>query len=149
MVYSVFANGINYGIEKKNHIYKAFESANTSKDTSANICESMLKSAAFKDLSKNQRLLYLYMKAQYFGKRKPRHDYPDQEQLASDELFYFPMNAAADYDLYTRSNKAQFYSDIGELVSHGFIEVVSNGKKTKSRTIYKYSSAWKTWNDSS
>ena len=134
---------------KKEYRPKAFESTGGGRDTSANIYESMLLSTAFMDLSKNQRLLYLYLKAQYYGKRKPGRDCPEIEQLQGDDLFYFPMSAAEKYGLYTRSNHTAFRNDMKVLESHGFIKTVSNGKATKKKSIYQFSGAWRVWNDSS
>lgn len=125
---------------------KAFESSGASKDTSANIYESMLKSAAFMDLTPRQRLLYVYCKAQFYGKRKPGKDFPDIEQLQGDDLFYFPMQTAVDYGLYTRNNHKNFYRDMKELEKHGFIKTVINGKIHKTKSVYQYSGNWKFWN---
>jgi len=134
---------------KKKYSPKPFESAGGANDTSANIYESMLTSAAFQDLTKNQRLLYIYMKAQFYGKRKPEKDFPDVEQLQGDELFYFNLSLAEKYGLYTRANHMQFYNDIKIIEQHGFIKTVSNGRSTKSRTIFKFVGDWKLWNDTS
>lgn len=137
------------GQRKKPYTPKAFESTGVSNDTSANIYGSMLESAAFKDLSKNQRLLYVYMKKQYYGTRKPGRDFPDMEQLQETDLFYFNIALAVKYGLYSRSNDRQFYADIKAIEQHGFIKTVSNGKVTKSRSIYKFSGDWKRWQDTS
>ncbi len=134
---------------KRGYKPKAFESAGGDRDTSANIYESMLQSAAFMDLSKNQRLLYLYLKAQYYGKRKPGKDYPDIEQFQGDDLFYFPMSVAEKYGLYTKSNHTAFRNDMKALESHGFIRTVSNGKSTKKKSICQFSGEWRIWNDDS
>lgn len=50
------------GRRKKVYKAKTFESNGASNDTSANVYESMLNSPAFMDMTKNQRLLYIYMK---------------------------------------------------------------------------------------
>lgn len=134
---------------KRTYRPKSFESSGVSNDTSANIYESMLASPAFMDLSKNQRLLYVYMKAQYYGKRKPGKDNPDIDALQGDDLFYFPMSLAERYGIYSRSNHTQFYSDIAAIEQHGFIKAVSNGKSTRSKSIYRFVSDWRQWNDSS
>lgn len=136
---------------KKTRTYKAkdFESTGIPNDTSANIYGSMLESPAFKDLSKNQRLLYIYMKKQYYGTRKPKKDFPNMEQLQGDDLFYFNLSLAVKYELYTKSNKRQFYSDVSAIEQHGFIKTISNGKSTKSRSIYQFVGDWKEWSDSS
>ena len=135
--------------KKKTYRPKSFESSGKSNDTSANLYESMLLSAAFMDLTPKQRLLYVYMKAQYYGKRKPGKDNPDIENLQGDDLFYFPRTLAEKYNLYTRSNNRQFYNDIKAIEEHGFIKTISSGKATKTKSIYKFVGAWKMWNDSS
>lgn len=109
----------------------------------------MLDSPAFKDLTKNQRLLYVYMKKQYYGTRKPERDFPYVEQLQGAELFYFNLALAVKYGLYSRANDRQFYNDIVAIEQHGFIKTVSSGRATKSRSIYKFVGEWKFWNDSS
>lgn len=137
------------GKRRKKYVPKPFESAGGANDTSANIYESMLNSAAFQDLTKNQRLLYIYMKAQYYGKRKPEKDFPDVEQMQGDELFYFNLSLAEKYGLYSRGNRGQFYNDVKALEEHGFIMVVSSGRSTKTRSIYKFTGGWRVWEDSS
>lgn len=137
------------GNRKKSYTPKAFESTGRSNDTSANIYESMLLSAAYQDLNIRQRQLYVCMKAQYYGKRKPGKDYQEIDLLQGDDLFYFPMSLAEKYALYTRENHKQFYNDIKVIENHGFIQTVSNGKSTKSRSIYKFSGDWRDWNDTS
>ncbi len=136
-------------VKKKAYRPKSFESSGKSNDTSANLYESMLLSAAFMDLTPKQRLLYVYMKAQYYGKRKPGKDNPNIENLQGDDLFYFPRTLAEKYNLYTRSNNRQFYNDIKAIEEHGFIKTISSGKATKTKSIYKFVGAWKMWNDSS
>lgn len=128
---------------------KSFEGSGRSGDTSANIYESMLMSPAFMDLSPRQRLLYVYMKAQYYGKRKPGKDYPDAPGLQGDDLFYFPMSTAEKYGIYSRMNHMRFYGDIKSLETHGFIKTVASGRITRKKTIYQFSGDWKEWNDSS
>lgn len=130
---------------KKPYKPKPFESVGKPNDTSANIYETMLLSPAFMDLSKNQRLLYLYMKAQYYGKRKPGKDFPEMELFQGDDLFYFPMGTAEKYQLYRKANHKAFYDDVHNLESHGFIKTVSNGKTTKRKSIYQFSGEWQNW----
>lgn len=127
---------------------KSFESSGRSGDTSANIYESMLLSPAFMDLTPKQRLLYVYMKAQYYGKKKPGKVHPEVKSLQREDLFYFPLSIAEKYKLYTRANKRQFYNDIKVIESHGFIKTVSSGKSTKSRSIYQFVNDWIKWEHS-
>ena len=137
------------GKRKRPYRPKPFESNGAANDTSANIYESMLTSAAFRDLTKNQRLLYVYMKAQYYGKRKPGRDYPDTEQLQGDDLFYFNCKTAEKYNLSNRENHKRLYADIKALEEHCFIETVSSGKAQRKKTVYRYSDKWRLWEDSS
>lgn len=133
----------------KQYIPKHFESTGEARDTSANIYESMLKSAAFQDLSKNQRLLYMYMKAQYYGKRKPGRDFPDVEKMQGDDKFYFNLSLAVDYGLYARGGRKQLYADIKAIEAHGFIKTISKGRGDHTRSIYQFVGEWKSWNGSS
>lgn len=124
---------------------KDFESTGERSDTCAQIFESMLNSPAWRDLKPRQQLLYVYVKAQFYGKRKPKHDYPDNPAFQSDECFYMNLGAAVKYDLYKRSGNKEFYKDMRELCEHGFIKCVSNGRYTKKKSIYRYSADWKGW----
>lgn len=49
---------------------KPFESTGVSSDTSANIYMSMIMSVAWRQLSSNQKVLYVYCKAQYYAEKK-------------------------------------------------------------------------------
>lgn len=129
--------------KKNKYKPKGFESDGRSNDTSSNIYESMLQSEKFKDLALRQRMLYVYMKAQYYGKRKPGKDFPEIESLQKDEMFYFTLNMAEEYKIYSKSNSAQFYKDIKVLVEHGFIKKVVSGRNTKSKNIYEFAGDWK------
>ncbi len=136
------------GGRKKQYIPKSFESTGEPRDTSANIYESMLCSAAYQDLTKNQRLLYVYMKAQYYGKRKPGRDNPDIEGLQWDDLSYFNLALAVKYGLYASGSRQQFYADIKAVEEHGFIKTVSKGRGNHTRSIYQFTGDWKTWGSS-
>lgn len=127
---------------KKKYRPKSFESTGASNDTSANIYDSMLTSAAFIGLKHRQKVLYMYCKKQYYGTRKPKADYPDIEKVQSDECFYMNLSLAVKYGLYTRNGNKELYADIKALVDAGFIEVVSSGKNTKTKSIYKFSDRW-------
>ena len=114
-------------------------------DTSAAIFESMLLSPAYMDLSTRQKQLYLICKAQYYGHRKPGADFPDVELVSGDDVFYLNLGAVVRYGLYTRNMRGKFYADMKELENHGFIETVSSGKSTKTKSIYRFSPGWKYW----
>lgn len=129
------------GKRKPPYIPKPYESTKGKGDTSSNIYESMLLHPAFRDLTMNQRALYMYMKDQkYAQKRKPIE--------GDDTTFYFNQckwlkGGAHSYDLY--SNKDQFYKDRDTLVSHGFIEIVENNKNQRCSNVYRLSDGWRTW----
>ena len=118
---------------KKKYVPKAFESSKAG-DVSANIYASMMQSKAWSNLTNNARVLYMFMKLQYYGQKT----IPDREQ----ECFYF--NKAMfmkTYQLYTNTN--QFYKDRKLLIENGFIETVENGKTTRTKSIYRLSSKWR------
>ena len=137
--------------KKKTYEPKAFESRNRGRtfvnqrgknqaDTSANIYESMLQSEAFKSLKKGQKVLYLYCKAQYYGKRKPSKDY--KEQYQDDSCFYMNWGKALDYGLYPESSSKNFYSDMKALEEKGFIKKLKSGKDHKEKNVYQFVDDW-------
>lgn len=141
-------------MRKKKYHPKAFESLGDTytdatghkrKDTSANIYESMLTSDAWKDLTMRQRVLYVACKGQYYGKKKPGKDFPDMEQVQSDECFYMNAAAVERYGIYTKNMHREFYGDLKALCEHGFMSCLANGRATKSRSIYRFSAAWGAW----
>lgn len=114
------------------------------KDTTTRLCYTMLISPAFKDLSTRQRMLYVYAKTEFFGSR----DRPRKKFKEFDSDIYFYLNhylLSSIYELYPKTNKKGLYDDIKALISHGFIENVTNGRANQQRSIYKYSDKWKTW----
>lgn len=112
-------------------------------DTSANIYESMLQSAAFKSLTTKQQILYVYCKAQYYGKRKPKKDYEKQGLFQGEEYFYFNIQLASDYGLYTMTNHKRLYTDLKALEKAGFIDCLKSGKGHKEKNVYCFSDRWK------
>lgn len=118
--------------KRKQYIPKAWESVNGNK-LSANIYISMMQSSAWMKLSKNARLLYLYMKAQYYGaKNIPEH--PN-----TDFVFNWAL-VSKTYKLYT--NYTGFERDRNMLITNGFIELIENGKNTRTKSIYRFSDKW-------
>lgn len=112
-------------------------------DTSARIFESMLVSKSFKTLTEKQKVLYLYIKAQLYGKRKPSADFKDEGLYQSDDCFYFSLKMAKQYGLYTDKTHGNFYRDMKELINHGLIEKISSGRNSKTKSVYRYSDKWK------
>ena len=124
------------GRNNKGYVPKSFETIERVPGCKsyASIYIPMLQSRAYKRLSNRARTLYTFMKAQYRG-AKNISEHTDQE-------FYFNWSMASTvYGLYT--NKKAFYDDIKSLIENGFIEVVENGKTTRTRSIYRYSDKWK------
>lgn len=111
---------------------KPWESVGGNK-LSANIYATMIQSPAWMKLSKNARLLYVYMKLQYYG-AKNLPDHP-----ATDFTFNWAL-VSKTYKLY--SNKRQFENDRNMLIEHGFIEYIENGKCTRTKSIYRFSDKW-------
>ena len=115
-------------------------------DTCARIFESMARSDAYKDLKSRQRDLYTHCKLQYYGKRKPKQDYPDIG-IFDDETFYMNFNEVVEtYGLYTKSMCKEFYRDMRELAEHGFIRKLSQGGGiAHKKNIYVFIDEWQTW----
>lgn len=139
--------------KKKQYEPKGFESRNRGStfvnqrgknqaDTSANIYESMLQSPAFKSLNSKQKILYVYCKAQYYGKRKPSKDY--KEQYQEDSCFYMNWGKALDYGLYKETCSSNFYKDMKVLEKKGFIKKLKSGKDHKEKNVYQFSDEWTT-----
>ena len=123
---------------------KAFESAGNSNDTSANIYESMLLSPAFMALTNRQRLLYLYCKAQYYGKRKPKKDFKELDLYQEETCFYMNRACIRKYKMYCDSDNRMFYTDIKALIEKGFItRELQGGGNGHTKSVYKFSSKWK------
>lgn len=46
------------------------------------------------------------------------------------------------YNIYSKGNQNGFSKDMSELIDKGFIELVENGKNTRTKNIYRLSSEW-------
>lgn len=129
---------------KTNQKKRSFECTGVKDDSFARIYNSMLTHPAFIALKTRQKVLYLYAKNQFYGTRKPGKDFKDDPRLQEDTMFYLNFGLVVNkYGLYSRNGQHEFYSDVQALIDAGFIERVANGKSTKSRSIYKFSSNWK------
>jgi len=119
----------------KRYEKKPFESTGISSDTSANIYMSMLRSKAWRQLTAQQRDLYVHCKSQYYAEKKK----PNGDQLC------FTMNQSkwCDlYKLYKKTNAKGFYRDMAALIAYGFIECVECGANTRKKSIYRLSDMW-------
>ena len=136
------------------YIPKTFESdqqflVGRNYDTSANIYMSMMLSPAWMELSKAQQILYLYCKAQYYGKNKKEH----RELLTGEEIMLnkdvdtskrFFMNREMWLNLYKiYPDNGQFYKDIKVLCDLGFVKTVERNQHSKKRNIYEFSDKWR------
>ncbi|MCR5092811.1 MAG: hypothetical protein K6B72_02445 [Lachnospiraceae bacterium] len=121
------------------------ESGKTRKETSANLFESMLLSAAYKSLSDRQARLYTVCKAQFYGKRKPGYDYKESGLFQGDEFFYLNWATVQRYGVYPASSSKNFYRDMQALQDHGFIQKVASGKAHKKKNVYSFSDRWQAW----
>ena len=127
---------------RKKYHPKSFVCKIAGGEPSASIFMSMLKSPAWMSLKPRAKVLYLYMKAQYYGVKEKNK--PEQNPL------YFVFNQAmwkTTYKLYT--NNKSFYEDRDALIERGFIEIVETGKITRTKNIYKFSDSWTDWEDRS
>ena len=110
------------------------------KKLSAVIYASMIQSQAWQKLSNNARVLYLYMKLQYFGVKQ------EEKPRGQADLFYFnKAMATKTYGLYT--NMAQFRKDRDMLVQYGFIDEIEKGKNTRTKSIYRFSDRLKEYRE--
>lgn len=108
----------------------------------AALYESMLQSPAFKGLKPREKVLYLYCKAQQFGKHKPSQDCSD---FPEDSSFYMNWGKALDYGLYPASSSRNFYRDMKTLESKGFIKLLKSGQAHKEKNVYQFIDEWKKW----
>lgn len=118
-------------------------------DTFARITDSLLLSEAFKDLKPHIQMLYIYMREQDWGKRKPNRDFnetsPVWAEVRSEQCFYFPWHTAKAYSKRYKDNSSRLYKDIQILIDHGFIEKAMSGRTTRDNSVYKYSDKWQQW----
>lgn len=127
--------GLNY-IDRK---------GKTRKETNCCIYDSMLESDAFVSLKPRLKVLYLYCKAQLFGKRKPARDCPQIDIYQDDSCFYFNWDLAKNYGLYKPSMESNFYRDMKALIDAGFIKLLTSGAKRKQKNVYAFSDRWKSF----
>ena len=122
---------------KKPYQKKPFESNGISSDVSANIYESMIKSNAFRDLTKEQQMLYVICKLQLYAEKK--------KPIPGEPSFTMSRCKALAYGSYTESNRKGLPRDIAALVDHGLIDCVCDGSNTRSKNIYRLSDRWQMW----
>lgn len=144
---------------KTEYIPVAFESENSvapkgkngkRKDKSANIYYTMLMSNAWRNLTGNQKELYLFCKLQQFGESLSMQEHATAQEKENDEKpnlsDRFTMNKSKWcelYRLYIPQNAKRFYKDMQALIDNGFVEKLQSGFTDRSKNIYKFSSKWK------
>lgn len=99
----------------------------------AKICETMMKSMAWKDLTMRQRGLYLELKIKY-TKKSDGSD--NSEDISITEKEY-----KNEY-----KNKNTLFKDVDALINNGFIRVINHGKYARRPNIYGFSDKWKNYN---
>jgi hypothetical protein len=114
-------------------------------ETNVQMFETMLTSEAYMDLKVRQRLLYVYVKAQLYGHRKPKQDFKEIDGYDRDDLIYFSWKSAQEYGLYSETDHSTFYKDMRSLMEHGFIEKYADRTSQREKTIYLLSDKWQTW----
>lgn len=117
----------------------------TRKDTTANISASMLFSAAFQSLENRQKVLYLYMKGEFFlqpDHQRPARVYPEAPGLEEKD-FFFTWSMAKQTGLYKDGSRATFSRDVKALEQKGFISTIFRGDKNGRKSVYRYSGNWK------
>lgn len=117
----------------KKYTPKPYESSRPNKDSFTSIYESMLKSFAWKELTSNQKILYIEMKRSRYGKNKPSN--------YGEEYFYFNRHYYVE-ELGLYSNTSQFRKDRDTLIEKGFIICEENGANTRKKSVYKLSPMW-------
>lgn len=116
---------------------KPFESDLSSSDVFARLFKSMLVSDAWRDLTPQQRNLYVVCKLQmYDEKHKPNND---------SRQFTMAQGKWSFYGLYDKRNGSGFRRDMEALILHGFIRCVQNGANTRTKSVYAYSDQWRFW----
>lgn len=134
-------------MKKAKYKKRSYESDQSSSDVSANIYYSMMISDAWKDLKPRAKEVYLAMKMQkYSQKRKPYSLENDGELFHyQEDDFYFNRFKWQDEFGLCSNNPNSFKKDVDDLIAHGFIEIVRNGKNARVKSVYRYSDKWKSW----
>lgn len=123
---------------KKKQKAEKYETIPNAKGSSvfARLYATMLTHPRWIGLSDRQKILFAYMKLQEYGGKGNRPDENDTEK------FYFNWALASKtYHLY-KKNKTGFYSDIKALDEAGFIDILENGRSSRTKSVYKYSDRW-------
>ena len=115
--------------KRKQPTHETFEAA-AAHGKFTKVADSMMDSQAWLSLSLSQMGLYLLLKRKY-TKYKAGDD--NRKNIS------FPRSEYSQF----YSNNRTFWRDLDALIEAGFIEVISNGKNTRTPTIYGFCDAWK------
>ena len=101
----------------------------------------MLLHPSFQDLTARQQVLYVHMRSQEFGGH-------DKDSIAArnaygKDCFIFNQSMWQDlFRLYKPGNQTAFYRDRDELILHGFIDCIEDGRNTRTKSVYRFSDRW-------
>ncbi len=100
------------------------------------ISDDLLRSQAYKELSKNEVTLLMFCYEQEIRSEYERP--PEFKGEHEREYFYFPRALANQHGI--KPNRFSDYID--KLIDVGFIDCVRSGKSSRTKSIYRYSSRW-------
>lgn len=118
-------------------------------DIHCRIYNQVLKSKAYKTLTPNAKNLYAICKAQEFGRKWFPSGYKLPSNLTEREKrAYFTMNKNKWLDEYGFAKyDGAFYKAMKELIIHGFVDCVYQGKIYKQANVYRLSTRWQQYDN--
>ena len=122
--------------------YETVQGARNSKKY-ARVYALMIESEAFKSLTSNQKVLYLYMKLEDYSGDRPRKE--DGREYSHEHFYFNESKWKAKHGLY--SQRKYFTRDRDALVAKGFIKIVEHYKYggRSQKNVYKFHDGWKEW----
>ena len=125
---------------RKKQSYRPYQRrANTDKTGFAQLYHDLLDSAAFRDLTPRQRLLYVYCVRESHG--EATRDDPNHDSAR----FYMNRQVRKQHELYGLSDSRQFERDMSELIKHGLVDAVKSGYECREKNVYRLSARWQHW----
>lgn len=102
---------------------------------------SMVDSPACRSLTDKQfRLLTDMLSAVGRQQHSKKQDDKPPAEYGGDS-FFFPR-ALWFSTLKRYTNESRFYADLDSLIAHGFVDVLSSGKNTREKSVYRLSTRW-------
>lgn len=95
------------------------------------ICDDMIESKAWQDLSMRARGLYLELKKKFVSKNGGTETNQNDISIVYDDYYK---------KVYSKNT---LFKDVDELIEHGFIKVVKHGKLARLPNIYGFDVMWK------